>query len=646
MTMMRRTLPIILIAILAAHEGWAADSREPPPIYLNQSGFNLGKPKRFTAPTLPDGTFFQVVNRVAGKVVHEGTIEKHIGDFSDFNPQSADEFVVKAGGFTSFPFRIGHGWFERVTYQNAVNFMIDSRHYVGTYKKPCVGSFGWRDDHHFAFELRTLVPQYLSNPVAYERMPSQITYPKPQRGLWGALQPYQEDAPDVVKLIHWGADVTVTQELTHEFLKGDLAYFLYAWPQLKRWLPEQNYRAVLQYVQATWEQPTADRKYPYDRSPEHNLFALKTRLGTTKGELPPGHSVMPNLLMYEVAKQCLETNARLPVPNLGEIDGETGFGRCRQFQSPLRRDKLPDAEKFFNAAHRQVQWMVENLDWEDPQTTKGQRMSEHVTMTGLACFLQLHPDRAPAGLRKKINDWARVAVRRSNNMWDFRRLTDEGRWTPSGDKHTMWNEPGNVVGFPACALAAAPFVDDPSLRARLHELAISHMDNCFGRNPCGRHFSYDARREIEGCDLGWYSHLPGGIGKLGDVRFVLDGAPKHVHYPYHPEAGNYGWTEGWVNFNTAFNLSLAYMAKADTELTLQQKDGAVVVRLRAPLNFDYEKRETARVELHLEDGSAQEITLHEESASSAFFTGSLTPQEKPVSASYGYGYLATEAVLE
>jgi len=370
--MMRRTLPTILIAILAAHEGRAADSAGPAPIYLNQSGFNLGKPKRFTVPTLPDGTPFQVADKVSGEVVYQGTIEKHIGDFSDFNPRSANEFVVKAGRFTSFPFRIGHWWLERVTYQHAVNFMIDSRHYVGTYRKPCVGSFGWRDDHHFAFELRTLVPQYLSNPVAYERMPSQVTYPKPQTGLWGTLQPYREDAPDVVKLIHWGADVTVTQELTHEFLKGELAYFLYAWPQLKRWLPEQNYRAALRYVLSTWEQSKADREYPYDRSPAHNLFALKTRLGTTKGELPPGHSVMPNLLMYEVA----------------------------------RRDKLPDAKKFFDVAYRQVEWMVENLDWEDPQTTKGQRMSEHVTMTGLACFLQLHPDRAPAGLRKKINDWA------------------------------------------------------------------------------------------------------------------------------------------------------------------------------------------------------------------------------------------------
>ena len=608
---MCKTLPAILIVVLAAEWGLAGNEGLPAPIYLNQSGLNLGKPKRFTTPTLPSGTPFQVVNKTTGEVVHEGAIERHVGDFSRFNPETTDEFVVRAGGFTSFPFRIGHYWLERVAYQNAVDFMIDSRHHVGTYQRPCVGSFGWRDDHHFAFELRTLVPQYLSNPDAYRRMPSQISYPKPRPGLWGTLQPYREDVPDVVKLIHWGADVTVTQQLRHELLKGELAYFLYAWPWLKRWLPEQNYDAVLQYALATWQQPTVDRKYPYDTSPEHNLLALKRKLGTTKGELPPGHSVMPNLLMYEVAK----------------------------------RDDLPDAGKYFHAAYRQVAWMIEHLDWEDPLATKGQRMSEHVTITGLACFLQLHPDRAPDGLREKIVAWARVAVRRSNNLWDFRKLTDNGRWTPSGEKHTMWNEPGNVVGFPACALAAAPFVDDAKLNARLHQLAISHMDNCFGRNPCGRHFSYDATREIEGCDLGWYSHFPSGIGRLGDARFVLDGAPKHVHYPYNPDAGDYGWSEGWVNFNTAFNLSLAYMARTDTELELEQKGTAITVRLRAPLNFDYERKESARVVLQFEDGSTQEVVIHEESNNSAFFSASLTPSERLLSASYGCGYFAAKAIL-
>jgi len=487
------------------------------------------------------------------------------------------------------------------------------RHYVGTYKAKCRGSFGWRDDHHFAWVLRALVPQYMSNPAAYQRMPRQVNYEQPQAGKWGALEPYDEDAPDIVKLIHWGADVTVTQELTHEFLKGELAYFLYAWPMLKQWLPQQNYDAVLAFVEEHWGKARADRKYPYDTSPEHNLFALKTKLGTTKGELPPGHSIMPNLLMYEVAT----------------------------------RDGLPGADKYIDAARAQVDWIVKNLDWEDPQTTKGQRMSEHITMTSLAAFLQLCPEKAPPGLREKIQQWARVMVRRSENMWDFRKLTDDGQWTPSGEKRTMWNEPGNVVGLPAALLAAAPFVEEASVKDRLHELAWSHMDNCFGRNPCGRHFSYDAPREVEGVEHGWHSYHPSGIGQLAEVRFVLDGAPKHVHYPYHPERGNYGWTEGWVNFNTAFNVSLAYVTKADTNLELQQVGDEILVRLRAPLNFDTTEEEP--VTLTVKGPNSVPVTLTETSPASGEHIGRVSLSDlgaKPgdtVTCSYGFGYLATEA---
>lgn len=91
----------------------------------------------------------------------------------------------------------------------------------------------------------------------------------------------------------------------------------------------------------------------------------------------------------------------------------------------------------------------------------------------------------------------------------------------------------------------------------------SHFDNGFGRNPVGRHFSYDAPREIEGVEFGWFKFLPGGIGRLADARFVIDGSPKDGHYPYHPEKGDFGWTEGWIQFNTPFNLSLAWLAYAE-----------------------------------------------------------------------------------
>lgn len=585
-------------------------------IYLNQSGFNLGKPKRFTAPTLPDQTPFTIHAVGSDESLYAGKLDGHIGDFSDFNPQDDQEYVIKAGGATSVPFSIGPWHFERIVYQPAIDFMVDTRHYVGNYTKKCRGSFSWRDDHHFAWVLRTLVPQYLSNPEAYRRMPKQITYQQPKPGLWGALEPYDADAPDIVKMIHWAADVTLTQGLTHEMLKGELAYFLYAWPAIEQWLPQQNYDAVLNYIEKHWETSEADRKYPYDTSPEHNLFALKTKLGTTKGELPPGHSVLPNLLMFAVAD----------------------------------RDGLKKKDEYFDAAYRQVDWMIKHLDWEDPQVTKGQRMSEHITMTSLAAFLQLYPDRAPAGLEQKIESWVEVVVRRSQNMWDFRRLADDGNWTPTGTKHTHWNEPGNVVGLPAAILAAAPYVEDTETLARLNELVWSHMDNCFGRNPAGRHFSYDAPREIEGVEYGWYSFYPGGIGQLAQARFVIDGAPKHVHYPYQPDAGNYGWTEGWVTFNTAFNISLAYMARADIELTMEQEEDDLIIRLQGPIAFN--QTDNKPIRLKVAGKRTVEVSLNKESPESQTYVGKISLRElqlKPgdtASTTYGYGYMATSSRLQ
>jgi hypothetical protein len=595
--------------------GAPAESVEKIPlIYLNQSGFNLGAPKRFTAPTLPDGTRFEVRPAQGGAALFSGKLTGHIGDFSAFDPvNDSREFVVVAGPHTSVPFRIGQWWLERVTYQNAINFMVDSRHYVGNYRPPCRGSFGWRDDHHFGWELHTLVPQLLSNPSAYTRMPRQITYEPPtDPKLWGRLQPPAADAPDLVKMIHWGADIIVTQRLGHEHLKAQLAYFLYAWPWLKAYLPEQNYTIVRDYAFATWTTPAADHVYPYDESPEHDLLALKTKVGTTKGAYPPGFSVEPNLLLYEVA--------------------------CREGRA--------DQERYFQAAYRQVEWMIAHLDWNDSLTTKGQRMSEWLTTTGLAHFLREYPDRAPADLAAKLAAWAEVVVRRSANLWDFRKLTDGADWTPMGDKPTMWNEPGNVVGLPAALLAVRPFLRDAALRTRLTELVHSHFDAMFGRNPTGRHFSYDAPREIEGVEHGWHGFHKGGIGQLEQARFVIDGSPKNQHFPYHPEVGNVGWTEGWVTFNTAFNISLAYLAHAETSLTLRRDGEMLHIQLTAPLNFDYAKAETAEVTLQRSTAETELVTVTEDSPNARTFSARIPwPRHAAAKVSYGFGYLARHATL-
>lgn len=589
----------------------AQDLPQVPLIYLNQSGFNTGRPKRFTVPTVADGESFQVKNLANNRVVFEGKVSGGGGDFSSLNPEGEDEYVVECDGHRSVPFRIGQNWLERVTYQNAVNFMIDSRHLVGNYRKPCRGSFGWRDDHHFGWELHTLVPQYLSNPSAYDRMPRQVKYEKSSDGKsWGKLEPYADDAPDIVKLIHWGADVIVTQGLKHELIKSQLAYFLHAWPVLSTWLPEQNYRVVQEYVFAVWKESGKDQNYPYDESKDHNLLALKTHIGSTKGAFPPGFSVQPNILMYEVAL----------------------------------REKRADAPAYLDAAVKQVSWMIAHADWNDPLVTKGQRMSEFVTMTGMAHLLESYPDQAPRELRKKINDWGKVIIRRSANMWDFRKLDDKNQWTPMGEKPQMWNEPGNVLGLPASIFSALPFIDSDSERKRLEQIAFACFDNMFGRNPAGLHFCFDAPREIEGVEKGWYSQYKGGIGQLANARFVIDGSCKNGHYPYNPQVGNIGWTEGWIQFNTPFNLSLCYLAKSDTSVEIMEEQGKAVIRLKAPLNFDYKKAETAEVVLE-SVGKTVKLALVEESANSAWFRGSIAKPKGTLTASYGYGWFKRSATL-
>lgn len=592
-------------------EGWVPLKRDEriPEIYLNQSGFNIGATKRFTAPTLADGTSFYIMKEQSDKVLFQGTVKNHIGDFTSFNPsENNTQYIIKAGNITSFPFSIGYWWLEKVTYQNMVDFMIDSRHYVGTYKKKCWGSYGWRDDHHFGWELHSLVSQYLSNPGAYQRMPSQIVYEEPlDNSLWGKLEPYNESAPDIVKLIHWGTDVIVTQNLKHEHFKTQLAYFLYAWPWIKEWLPEQNYQYVKDYAFKVWADNDTDQKYPYDESKGHNLLALKTQIGTTKGALPPGFSVMPNLLLYEVAN----------------------------------REERDDSEKYFKAAYNQVKWIIESMDWNDPQTTKGQRMSEHLTMSGLAYMYNQYEEKSPEGLKEKIEEWCQIMLHRSENMWDFRKLSDN-QWTPTGEKVTMWNEPGNVLGFPACLLSALQVVDSKKTVERFNTLIYSHIDNAFGRNPSGRHCVYNGVKDIDGVDIGWYSFHKGN-GQLQDVRFVIEATAKNKHYPYHPELGNIGWSEGWVNFNTAFNISMAYLAYHDTEISTQRKGKNYLIKLKAPLNFDYEKQEQVRVWVTNKKGIKTRVLLKEKGDNSEYFIGEVSRKIKPIEVSYGYGYFSHRA---
>lgn len=606
-----------------------SSATRPKAILLNQSGFNLGRPKRFSAVEMADNTPFSIKS-AEGKEIYKGTIHKGIGDFSEFNPETSKEFVIEANDEVSYPFRIGPHWMERVTYRNMVDFMAGSRHYVGTTDKIRPLSWAWRDGDFFNWALQSMVALYLANPVAFERLEQTLhhvpnsSFPEAYKGLWGALEPFHPESPDLVQLIHWDVDVKISQELDHEMQKAELAHFLYAWPYLKKWLPQQNFDIVYQYVKDKWEKNTVEAysTTQYDLSPGHNLLDIKTRLGTTKGELPPGHSVIPNLMMYEVAKRIQE----------------------------------PDADKYFEAAYKQMEWMIENLDWNDPMTTKGQRMSEHITMRAFAYFHHQYPDQAPSGLQQKVEEWVKVILSRSDNFWDFRKYSEE-EWTPPS-----WNETGNILGFPAAAFAAMSILEEAKTIRGLEILAWSHLDNAFGRNPVGRHFSYKGPDEIEGVDLGWYNRHQGGIGLLEEVKFVFDGSPKSFHYPNHPEVGNLGWTEGWVQFNAAFNTSMAYLANYYSSISIEKKSKkSFEIKLAAPINLYPEKPETVDVVLSNSRGDTLLITLEEDNAFSDILTGSVSLTKKGlqsgnqslsaergeiIKVSYGYGFFKKESSIQ
>lgn len=576
--------------------GTAPNGTPRTDILINLSGYDVNKPKRFTAPMMVDGSAFAIVKSGQSTTLFSGAIANNIGDFSAFNPTDAGEYLIQAGGKESYPFSVGPNWIERVSYQLALDFMIEARCYLGT-SNSCTTGLGWRDSHQFSFEVSTLVQMYMSNPSAYERMPSKISYTF--NAAYQTLNAPAANAPDIVKMIHWGVDrilkVNNSASGNHPLLKGELAAFLYAYPMLKNYITLADYQRVRDYAFGNWADVGRGNVSYYELSPAPtgDMFQTYAVVGTGKGQFPPGHSIAPNLAMYEVAL----------------------------------REGRSDAQLYFDAAYNQTQWIIDNLDWADPTTTKGQRMSEHKTMEGLAYFQKMYPTRAPAGLQAKIADWAAVAIARSANPWDFRKYSDSAWIIPT------YNEPGNVMGLPAAALAAVQVLADAPTRQRLREIAMAQVDAGFGRNPFGRHFSYDASREVEGVEVGWSTYLNGGNGQLMAVHGVIDGSPKEDAYPFSPNAAA-GYTEGWIAFNTAWNASLAYMAQDDSGVAVFNAAftaepttltyGSFGVELKAPLNFNYAAVETGYVDIVTSNGDSERLLVTEKSASSFWFRNTVT----------------------
>ncbi|MCB1132747.1 MAG: hypothetical protein KDN05_16605, partial [Verrucomicrobiae bacterium] len=592
-------LPSLLLTLLLGSTGFTSAQ-----VLVNQSGYNTVGSKRFTAPLAADGTAFAIVTEPGGAVEFTGTVDSGVGDFTAFEPTETGDFRVLLGTEpsqeTSHVFGIGPFWIERVSYRRMIQFFIDSRSGFGdatswdvTAGKLSSG-LAWRDSHQFSFELRTLIQWYAANPDAFgtDRMPVEGTY-------IGLRDTLPADTPEIVRLIHWGVDLYLRGNLNHTLIKEELAYFLYYYPLFQQWIPVSLYNEARDYLFPLWGDTSRTRWNWYDIPHTADLFQTYTVMGGTKGSFPPGHSIVPNLLMHAVAL----------------------------------REGRSDAASYLTSARNQVQWIVNNLDPTESIVTKGQRMSEHILVPALTEFMMRDPSGPVTGVDAWLADWADTVIARSDNYWDFRKYSDT-IWTPENPgstSHPWWNEPGNIAGFPASALAAVTRLNDPVKIARLRAIAISQTDQVFGRNPHNRHFSFRAAQPgygFEGVETGWFSQHIGGLGILENARGVLDASAKQPSFPYNPDVSP-GYVEGWVAFNSAWNAAMAWAARDRSTIRFLAADpqgavggdGVVQVELVAPLNFNCSLAETATVRVTSADGDAETVTLTETGADTSVFRG-------------------------
>lgn len=548
--------------ILPAH---AADdpALAGQPIAVNQVGFETAMPKRFTAPKATDGTPFVIRSVDGGDNLFKGEIRGGIGDFSDFRPEdSSGRFVIELADdakTTSDPFLVRSNLYSEQFWQSAVDFLIDSRSAVGTHPS-AFGGCPWRDGTYYDAIIPALTLFYLADPERVEAMPRQIDWEAEKKRVtapdfkfdnrdpgakwfmdsvraYFELDPPAADAPDVVKLIHWGAGMYLVNPMTQDPM-GDpdkwrvhpqtveqMAYVLWAWPVLQKWLPESFYHRVRDFTFGHWRpslgiSPWWDPKTylaPEDLTESNPMGGL---LHPYKGRHAPGHSIVPNLLMHEVAK----------------------------------REGREDAGVYLWAATEQAKWCLENLDWNDPRTTKGHRMSEHRTIPNLVWFLQKYPDKAPKGLKEKIDQWVDVAISRSDNLWDYRRYDVKDHWSIP-----KVNDVGNLIGFPVIASAASWVIDNPEKKARLEQMSAAAVDHIFGRNPRLAAAPAKPAMGFPEIERGWPAHHKDDVcARLELCRGSLSAAPGSEMFPFNPE-GSYRHAEGWVTYGAAWCLSLAYL---------------------------------------------------------------------------------------
>ncbi|WP_257668896.1 hypothetical protein [Parapedobacter tibetensis] len=607
---------------------------------VNQAGYNLHEAKRFICYGAPEGAAFTVIDaedslKAGVQALYKGVIRDFAGDFSDFNPSgSGKEYMISVKGHgQSYPFGISEHLMEKRSSRLAYQFFIDvrgSEDPVFPDESKIAGGGPSRDGGAYTLETVFEVLLYASNPSLFQRWHDDFG---------------NKEVPDLISLMLWHAEFAYH----HRDYNGPRGHgsYLIGYPDwdklqtydyqntldhlaaacaayhsfLRPYLDEAKYRHYRQACLQNWEAYDRDRVVRYYVKSEKWVdkgWQEFNEMGNVFGQ-----AVFRNLFMYLCEKE--------------EEDGQP--------------------EKFLGYAQQAAADIIQNWDFENPRHMWWIRNGEHITPQALAFFLMVAPEAAPKGTLEKLKAWAAHMKARTGNFWHYRKHSAV-EWA-----HPQTKELGNA-GLGGSMFAAAYLLDDPELRA----IGWSQVNQVFGLNPAEAHYSNKSEERVamngywEGIERGWpYAH-PNGAGELGKVRGTLDGTPLDNMFPYHPEAGIEGVssfyaTEGWAVSNRAWMSTVIFATLDSHEIRFTDQNGQQIktangkekirVELKAALNLDPDERETATVDLYLDDAFKGSLALQETGPDTGLFEG-FAEGDFPEGSKLGvsYGYLGFDKIAE
>lgn len=588
---------------------------------VNQAGYNLNEAKRFVCYGASDGTQFSLINNRTREVVYQGRMLFNQGWFSDFNPISTDEYVVKVQGKgSSVPFWIADHLMEKISCKLAYDFFIDVRGAtdpVHANEAHVYGGGPSRDQGAYGLESLFEVLYYSSNPALFDNWTTELGDPK---------------VPDLIDLILWHGEFAYNHIhfdgpiLTRHGTLGyegqprmvydywntldQLAPLCAAYHTfLKPYLSREKYLAYRKACLDNWEKYDRHkvvRYWTYSTKWVDRGFQEFNEMGNAYGQ-----SVFSNLFMYLCEKN--------------EPDG--------------------NAAKFLKYAQQSAQDIIDNWDFNNPRHTWWIRNAEHITPQALAFFLMVAPDKAPKGTREKLAAWANYVRQRCNNCWRYRSHSE------SEMAHPLTKELGVAPALGGSLFAAAHLLHDDALRS----LGWSQVDFVFGVNPVGAHLGNKSKERLaingywEGVENGWPDSHPDGYGMLGSCRGTLDGTPLDGQFPESAakvakdsldHIGNKCYaTEGWAISNRGWMATLTFSTLDSQQLQITDERGntikevspgsCIVIRLKAALNIDWNKRDSGWVDICMGNQLKQRIRVVETGNNTGLFeTKYIVPKVK------------------